>query len=302
MQKIWESNLPEQKMRNLQRQKNRKGGWHIQKLEHATTLGQRIRFHREAQNKTEEDVAHPAGISVGQLSRIENDLVPRPQPGTVEAIRKVLGPRVEQLTLAQSSLRPSDPLDVIASQKRSPAPANLDASSSDPQFVTFKHRINAYDYLSDVVAQRGAKKIDLLQFSGHTALPVFKAISKGCPDAAVRLLLCHPDVASRFDSDHMPDHRARLITTIDAIHLMEAEKKIRNKTKIYYYQTVPSISSVIVDDDLFSLSWYYSFQVPKTKIALNRSAVGELVATPLRYSLRQVLPPCFLSFFTRCFW
>jgi hypothetical protein len=66
-------------------------------------------------------------------------------------------------------------------------------------------------------------------------------------------------------------------------------------------RNLPIISVKCGIDDDVQLSWVTCIKCRKKLIALNRSAVGELVATPLRYSLRQVLPPCFLSFFTRCF-
>jgi transcriptional regulator with XRE-family HTH domain len=96
--------LREQEIRKSRPQESRKnkGRWHIERLEDATTLGQRIRFYRDAQNKTLEDIAIPATITVGQLSRIENDLVTRPHPDTVEEIARELNVTVEQLTLGQT--------------------------------------------------------------------------------------------------------------------------------------------------------------------------------------------------------
>jgi hypothetical protein len=107
---------------------------------------------------------------------------------------------------------------------------------------------------------------------------VLKVIANACPKAKVRLLICDPKAASAFDSDGKPDHGARIRSTIDAIRLMEVESS-EFKIKIFYYRTIPSVSAIIVDDNIVSLSWYCSYLEPRSKLVRLRGHDSATIIT-----------------------
>jgi hypothetical protein len=125
--------------------------------------------------------------------------------------------------------------------------------------LSIRARIRAYRQLSEIIEQRGAKRVDLLQLSGFTALRLLRDLAESHPKAEVRLLLLHPDMADGFDSDHQPDHRNRILTTIREVELMEKDYPGFYVQK-RYYKTPPGLCSVAVDSDIVSVSWYVTFK------------------------------------------
>jgi hypothetical protein len=147
--------------------------------------------------------------------------------------------------------------------------------------------------LADHLQHQKVSRVDIIQFSGQTMVDLLREVAKHRPRAAVRMLLCHPGRANRFDSDwqeHGQEHHAqRISSTISTVKMLEREfGQDGFKVDIRYYMAMPSLSAVILDDKLVSLSWYRCFPDAQSRDVMrieghNSAAVtgrGEL-ATPL---------------------
>jgi len=128
-----------------------------------------------------------------------------------------------------------------------------------PSVRVHKQRVQAYKDLSGEIELRGAKRIDLLQVSGQTALRLLRDVAEAHPKAQVRLLLMHTATAAKFDTDQQPDHRQRICNTIQEVKLIEDDYPGFSVEK-KYYMTPPGVSGVAVDDDLVSISWYHCYK------------------------------------------
>lgn len=131
-----------------------------------------------------------------------------------------------------------------------------------PSVRVHKQRVRAYKDLSGEIERRGAKRIDLLQVSGQTALRLLRDLAEAHPKAQVRLLLMHTATAAKFDTDQRPDHRQRICNTIQEVKLIEDDYPGFSVEK-KYYMTPPGVSGVVVDDDLVSISWYRCYREPQ---------------------------------------
>lgn len=110
----------------------------------------------------------------------------------------------------------------------------------------------AYVEMCEIINKRGAKRIDMIQLSGQTATHLLeRAISKN-KAANIRLLLLHPSIAGRYNRDSLHEyHLGRIRATLDQI------KNIKGgRIEIRFYQTEPSVCSVMVDDRIVCLGWY----------------------------------------------
>ncbi len=69
------------------------------------------------------------------------------------------------------------------------------------RFWTFSPREEAYAHICKLIEQRASRitRVELLQFSGDTAIPILKEIAKRCPGATVELFLVPQETASQFD-------------------------------------------------------------------------------------------------------
>lgn len=125
-------------------------------------------------------------------------------------------------------------------------------------------REEAYKALLRTLEERGVRRADLLQFSGMTALPILQELTQKWPKARVRLLLVHPDQAAQFDTDLTPDHRHRISTAVGQIKVWQKDpKRPRFKVQLRHYRTPASISAVVINDRIVSISWYHCYQDPQ---------------------------------------
>lgn len=131
--------------------------------------------------------------------------------------------------------------------------------SSDVIVQTLRPR--AYNDLPALVADRRAKRIDAIQFSGHRVLPLIRDLAEAHPNLEMRLLLIDPMIAATFDIDGRPNHRDRIATTLYELNQL-AERGIN--IEIRYYAVPPTFSVVMCDEWLIVISWYYC--VPDEKI------------------------------------
>lgn len=90
-------------------------------------------------------------------------------------------------------------------------------------FRIHAERREAYAEICTLIRDRGkrVKAVDLLQFSGVTALPVVKEIAKIWPRAQIRLLLVPQEVADRYDESGF--HWTRIRATLDELKLLTEE-------------------------------------------------------------------------------
>ena len=80
------------------------------------------------------------------------------------------------------------------------------------------------------------------------------------------MLLCHPDQANEFDPDWENHHADRIYSTIKAVEMLEREFGQDDfKADMRYYKAMPSVSAVILDDKVVSLSWYRCFHDTDTQ-------------------------------------
>ena len=107
-----------------------------------------------------------------------------------------------------------------------------------------------------------AQQIDLLQFSGFTAIPVLEVVADYFPDAKIRLLLASDDIAALYGWNKNKDfHLRRIDSTVDHCSLLmhdvvQKKKDARFTIEIWRYTVTPSIAGIIVDDWLVSIGWY----------------------------------------------
>jgi hypothetical protein len=155
----------------------------------------------------------------------------------------------------------------------------LEQVIANPPMLSFESRVDAYDKLADLIRERGhrCRSIDLVQFSGQTALPVFTAISRANPRASVRLLLLHPECAAEFHPGQGVNHVNRINNTVENIELLEKDEKFEGfSVEIRHYRTPASAATVVVDEDLVSLGWYLYFTKYNTDSDTDDSNRGAL--------------------------
>lgn len=129
-----------------------------------------------------------------------------------------------------------------------------------PPIHIYQTKEEAYDKLPQQVSSRKVVHIDLLQFSGYTVLRLLREIAERWPRAKIRMLLFDPQLSTQYDTDRKHGHTQRINATIDQIEVMEdSYKESGFKVHIRYYRVGPSISSVIFDSRVVSISWYRSF-------------------------------------------
>lgn len=108
-------------------------------------------------------------------------------------------------------------------------------------FRYYPTREIAYEQVCEFLRNRSGtvRQIDLLQFSGATAVNILREAARSCPRASIRLLLANADYADRFDE---PDfHRTRIRHTLSVIRLMkEFEPSLH--IGVWSYQTEPGIA------------------------------------------------------------
>ena len=120
--------------------------------------------------------------------------------------------------------------------------------------------------LGEQLRRRKVSRIDVLQFSGQTIEDLLREVAKHRPEAEVRMLLCHPDQANEFDPDWENHHADRIYSTIKAVEMLEREFGQDDfKADMRYYKAMPSVSAVILDDKVVSLSWYRCFHDTDTQ-------------------------------------
>lgn len=129
----------------------------------------------------------------------------------------------------------------------------------EPSVTLYDNREDAYEAFALRLRNRRARKVDLLQFSGHTAQGVLKALAERSPKAKVRMLLFDAALADTFDTDGELVHSGRIQTVKDQIGLIENQNP-DFKVEIRSYNTSASVSAIILDDKVICLSWYHVFR------------------------------------------
>jgi hypothetical protein len=127
-------------------------------------------------------------------------------------------------------------------------------------FQIHSKREDAYSYVCNLLSGRRAKQIDLLQFSGATAITVIQQISKSSPNATIRLLLIEPERAKTYDMDRPDHHLDRIKGTLAQLNVIKNDYP--NLTVgVWFYTTEPGISGIVVDNWMVSVGWYHVFPI-----------------------------------------
>lgn len=128
---------------------------------------------------------------------------------------------------------------------------------------TYSSKGDAYHDLSEQIQGLTVSRLDLLQFSGQTAVNLLDVVARHSRRVKVRMLLYHPDEAIQFDSDSENHHRDRILWTKNQVGVIEEDLKDEGfKVDIRYYRTPPSISAAILDNKIISVSWYRLYPDP----------------------------------------
>jgi hypothetical protein len=144
-----------------------------------------------------------------------------------------------------------------------PAPAVRDSLDAYPR------KLDAYDDLPTMLPPGPVRQIDLLQFSGQTAVSLLGKLARKYPEAAIRLALLHPTEADKFASPHdRGSEGARIRATLVTVRAIRKDRRAdfhsaaAGDVEVRYYTTLPSVSSVLVDDAVANVSWYRQFHDP----------------------------------------
>lgn len=125
---------------------------------------------------------------------------------------------------------------------------------------TYPNRHAAYIELSEQLSSQKVRKVDLLQFSGDTAREILRTVAANSPKAEIRMLLFDPCSADQFDADTEDHHAGRIRWTVNAMQVLEEDFAADGfLVNIRYYKATPSVSAVILDDKVVSVSWYRCF-------------------------------------------
>jgi hypothetical protein len=126
-----------------------------------------------------------------------------------------------------------------------------------PNVTTHATRLDAYRALSAVVDPSAVRRVDLIQFSGQTALPFLADVIRSSPHACIRLLLADPTMGSQFDRIGLLSHDQRINATKEQLHLLSEDCPAGSvEVETRHYNTPASISSLLIDDSVVVMGWY----------------------------------------------
>ncbi|MFY9558919.1 MAG: hypothetical protein WAQ52_01675 [Terriglobales bacterium] len=124
-----------------------------------------------------------------------------------------------------------------------------------------KTRESAYKELVQLVAKYSPKRVDLIQFSGKTAVDLIKTIAALDRPVQVRLFLVSPDQAAGFDRDiesAVGWHIGRINDTLAEASIAHQQHPTC-EIKAYHYTSPAGPSVVVIDSWIASLGWYHCF-------------------------------------------
>ena len=119
-------------------------------------------------------------------------------------------------------------------------------------------RHEAYAQVCEILSVRKAKRVDLLQFSGFTAISVLSAVAKSSPDATIRLLVIDRRRARSYDTDNPDYHLKRIQGTLTQLRLLHEDYPDLS-VEVWSYRTEPGISGITIDDWLVAIGWHNVF-------------------------------------------
>lgn len=199
-----------------------------------TKLGRQIRTMREAHGWTQSELGELCGTGKAQISKIENG------------------------DLSQPELRLLKIAEIFGYELR--------FVSSPQKLWLHARREEAYKTtVCDLLRTRSVQQIDLLQFSGYTAIPVLETVAEYSPNAHIRLLLASHDLAASYSWPNMDNfHQTRIASTVHHCRLitygvLKQNRDAKFTADVWYYRITPSIAGIIADDWLVSVGWYRPF-------------------------------------------
>lgn len=118
-----------------------------------------------------------------------------------------------------------------------------------PPVKVYETRKDAYRELEELTAMRHIKKIELIQFTGLTALNFLQNVIRRCPGVKIRMLLASDRLATSYNRAQ-EDHGAQIDATIQRLDQAGGNLSVRR------YSTSASLSCIIIDDQIVLLGWY----------------------------------------------
>ena len=130
-----------------------------------------------------------------------------------------------------------------------------------PSITTHTTRLDAYRALEALIDPSSVRRVDLVQFSGQTAIPFLADIIRSSPHAHIRLLLADPAMGSQFDRPGLLNHEQRINATKEQINLLREDSDAGTiEVEIRHYATPASVSTLVVDDRVVVMGWYRVYQ------------------------------------------
>jgi len=126
-----------------------------------------------------------------------------------------------------------------------------------------KSEVEAYKHLSQLVREHGVRQVDLIQFSGQTVIPFLQDLAESGYTVSVRMLLMHPEVARKFDTDGKENQLARIDATLGKLRVL-TEGNSNFSSEAFFYKTPPGVCCVILDEKIVSAGWYRCFMDGKS--------------------------------------
>jgi len=127
-----------------------------------------------------------------------------------------------------------------------------------------KSEVEAYKHLSQLVREHGVRQVDLIQFSGgQTVIPFLQDLAESGHTVSVRMLLMHPEVARKFDTDGKENQLARIDATLGKLRVL-TEGNSNFSSEAFFYKTPPGVCCVILDEKIVSAGWYRCFMDGKS--------------------------------------
>ena len=201
-------------------------------MDYMERIGRQIKGMRKSKGWTQAELGRQCGVERAQISKIESGTLSKPELRLLK-IAELFG----------CELRFVDSDTLWLHPKREDA-----------------YRMTVCELLST----RSVQRIDLLQFSGFTAIPVLETVADHSPDAYVRLLVASSELASSYWHGSDDFHQRRVKTTVDHCDIIMNDVREKNPDakftiQVWYYSVTPSIAGIIVDDWLASVGWYRIF-------------------------------------------
>lgn len=124
-----------------------------------------------------------------------------------------------------------------------------------PPVKIYNTRMDAYDDFESIFAKRHIDRIDLVQFTGITAMNFLHHVIRNCPAVRVRMLVASDQLAMQYNRPRR-DHNAHITTTFQNLDGLRSESAL---LAVKRYSSNASLSCLIIDDQIVLRGWYRTY-------------------------------------------